>query len=354
MAAPDDDDLAVGEALIRELSGAVDPVAQGDALDGVWDCHDRLIERDRHDDALRFLDSLLAWQLSPEAEEVSDELAEEEIAHTMLGRAAALRNLDRQLEVVAQCDDLINRSERANNPSDELQLSVANARSFKGSGLLSLGRWLEALVVFDDLIARESAVSRDERRWVAYAREERGQALKGLGDDAGAVEAYADAIAALADDDDPQMIRVVEKMMFDQARLLAGLGRTDEAFAIFDQLIALPEPHASLAVVGAYMSKSYRLAERGDFEATIATADAAVQRFSSSEDATIRRCVALCLESKILALKALGRKDAAAHAAEQLVERFGADLDPNIERIVAPHAHRLGRGRSRLRFLGLG
>jgi tetratricopeptide (TPR) repeat protein len=298
------------------------------------------------------LDYLLAWQLSPEAEEVSDGFAEEEIAHTMLGRAAALRNLDRHVEVVAQCDDLLNRSERLDSPSEMLLGCIANARSWKGSGLLSLGRWLEALVVFDDLIAREAGVPRDERRWVAYAREERGQALKGLGDDAGAVEAYAEAIAALADDDDSQVIRVVEKMMYDQGRLLAGLGRTDEAIAIFDELIALPESH--LAVVGAYMSKGHTLAERGDFEATIATAEAAMQRFGSSEEATIRWIVALCLEEKIVALNALGRKDAAALAADQLVESFGADLDPKIEKVVAPYAHRLGRSRSRLRFLGLG
>jgi hypothetical protein len=79
-----------------------------------------------------------------------------------------------------------------------------------------------------------------------------------------------------------------------------------------------------------------------------------VQRFGSSEDSTIRYLVALCLDVKIIALTALRRKDAATFAAEQLVERFGADLDPRIEGVVAPHAHRLRRSRSRLRFFGLG
>jgi tetratricopeptide (TPR) repeat protein len=353
MAGHDDDDLATGEALIRELSTAVDPVARDHTLDELWDCHERLTEAERYEDALRLLDPLLTWQLDPERQRAADEVADEEIADTMVGRADALRNLDRQVEVVAQCDDLINRFENAENTSDWLQGSMANARFLHGSGNLSLGRYLDALVAFDALIQRESSVPRDDRSWVARARQERAEALEGLGDEAGAAEAYAEAIAALADDDS-RLTLLVEKMKFDQARLLARLGRTADAIAVCDTLIALPEPRAPFAVAGAYMEKSLSLVERQDFEAAIATADAAVQRFGSSEDTTIRLCVAICLDAKIIALTALGNKDAAAFAADQLVERFGADLDPSIENVVAPHAHRLGRRRSRLRFPGIG
>lgn len=158
MAGHDDDDLATGEALIRELSTGVDPVARDHTLDELWDCHERLTEAERYEDALRLLDQLLTWQLDPERQRAADEVADEEIADTMVGRADALRNLDRQVEVVAQCDDLINRFENAENTSDWLQGSMANARFLHGSGNLSLGRYLDALVAFDALIQRESSV----------------------------------------------------------------------------------------------------------------------------------------------------------------------------------------------------
>lgn len=52
MATADDDDLITGEALIRELANAADRVGQREAVGGVWDCHDRLSERGRYQDAL--------------------------------------------------------------------------------------------------------------------------------------------------------------------------------------------------------------------------------------------------------------------------------------------------------------
>jgi tetratricopeptide (TPR) repeat protein len=215
-------------------------------------------------------------------------------------------------------------------------------------------RSLEAIVVFDTVVAREETFRDRGRKWVAYARRDRGAALKGLGDNTGAAEAYAEAIAALADNDDPHARDVVEDATGSQARVLGGMGRIDDAIALFDALIALPEPRSQSNVATAFSGKVLCLLDRRDFEGAIATADAAIQRFGSSDRKAYRWFVALCLDYKVRALASLGRRDAAAFVAEQIVERFGADLDPDIEKLVAPHAHRLGRGRSRLRFLGLG
>jgi len=347
----DDDDLVAGEALLRQLAATSDPVAQGEALDELWDCRDRLSDSERHEDAMRLLDQLLAWQLGCEPDGVPDDWAEE-IAHTMLGRASSLRELDRHAEVMAQCADLLSRFGSAfESASDDMRSCIANALFWKGSGLLSFGRWLEALAVFDELIAREPAVPHDGRRWVAYARKERGAALEGLGDDAGAADAYAEAIASLVDEEDPDLIRLVEGLMTDQASVLARAGRVDEAIAIVDAVISRADPSSPVLAV-AYLRKAEWLADRGDLEATIANADAVAQRLGQSDDARLRWCVAHCLHMKIVALRGLGRRDAAIFAAEGLVERFGADLDPRIEQIVAPYAHRLGRGRSRLRLRG--
>jgi tetratricopeptide (TPR) repeat protein len=352
MATPNDDDRAAGEALIRELVAA-SPGEEGEALDGVWDCHERLREQERYEDALRLLDGLLGWQLGHESD--GDPDAAEELAYTMLGRAATLRDLDRYAEAVTQCDDLLRRYEKDfDYATSDLKGCIGNALFFKGDSLLGLKRWLEALAALDKLVAQEHAVPTDARRWVGYALQGRGHALTGLGDEAGALDAFSEGIAALDDDDDPEVVGSAEAMMCDRARMLANVGRTDEAIAVFDALIARPDPVAPLRVAIAFLEKEQLLVGRLDTEAIIANADAAVQRFGSSDDARLRLCAAHFLEAKVTALKAQGRKDAAAFAAEQLVERFGADLDPRIETIVAPHAHRIGRGRSRLRFRGLG
>lgn len=355
MTSPDNDDLVTGEALIRELVDASDPVEQRRALRGVWDSGDRLIEAGRNEDALRLFDELLAWQLDRNREEAPDESAEEEIAYTMLNRADALQNLDRLAEAVAQWDDVIRRYGRTHESASAiLQDRVARALFWKGLNLLWLERWLESLAAFEELIAREQALPDRSRRLLMYARSNRGMALEGLGDEAGAAAAYAEAISALRPDEDQEVLRVGQETMIDQGRILARLGRTEEALDIFDALISLPEPAAPRAVADAYLRKAYWLAHGREFEAAIAVADAAVQRFASSDDPAIRWYVASCLEEKIYALKRLGRKDAAAFVADQLVERFGADLDPGIEKIVAPHAHRGRRGRSRIGFSDLG
>jgi tetratricopeptide (TPR) repeat protein len=350
MAIRDDDDLVHGEALIQELSDYHGPEERKHALESVWDCLDRLIDRGRENDALALVDRLLAELLDSEPEEALRGSSDEEIAYTMLRRSAVLRELDRIPEAVAQCDDLLRRYGKSIE-----RRYVANALYRKGSDLLSLGRWPEALAAFDDLIAQERDVFDDDRKWLAFARAERGEALEGLGDEAGAAEAYDDAITALTNDvGDPEVLATVQWAMASRGRLLARLGRTEEAIALFDELIAIPEPAALRSVADVYYRKAYWFVELNKFEQAIATADAAVQRFGASDDADIRVCVVGCLNEKIYALKRLGRKDAAAFVAEQLVERFAADPDPDIERAVGPHAHRLGRSQSRLKFFDHG
>jgi tetratricopeptide (TPR) repeat protein len=353
MATAHNDDLAVGEALIRDFSDLMDPVEQHEALDGVWECHERLVERDRRHDALRLLDQLLAAQLDRESEEGSDEAARE-IAQTMLKRAWGQWNLDRFVEAAAQCADLLDRFDQVGaGAPDWVQECVASALFYRGDSFLQLKRWLESLAVFDELIAREPEIPTESRRWVANARTSRGEALEGLGDKAAALDAYSE-VAELADDDDPSVACWAERGMRKRATLLMELGQVEEAIAAYDVLFAVPDPFDLREVAIAYVQKTAMLMDRHDFDAAIAAADTIMQRFGSSNVALIRKWVAMCLDMKITCLRALGRKDAAAHAADQLVDAFGADLDPRIETIVAPHAHRVGRSRSRIRFRGIG
>jgi tetratricopeptide (TPR) repeat protein len=355
MAAKDDDDVATGQALIRELARVADPVEQGEVLSEVRDCHDRLLDEGRDEDILGLLDQLLAWQLDGEVVEDEDSVrSAHEIAATMLARAGALHALDRFAEVVVQCDDFLRMCGQEETLSASLQTDRAAVLYWKGDSLLRLKRWLEALAAFDEVVAGEQLIPEDGRHWVADAREGRGQALEGMGDDDGAADAYSGAIAALADVDDPNVLTVLERLMSSEAAVLARVGRVDEAIAGCDALIERSEPIELARVAVAYLQKAAYLALLGDFDAVIEILDTVFRRFSTSEELRIRHCVAVSLTMKIQTLEALGRKDAAALTAEQLVQRYGADLDPDIERTVAPYAHRLGRGRSRLRFPGLG
>jgi len=349
MATPDNDDLAVGEALIEELASVADTTESYDAVSGVWKCGESLSAAGRSDDALQLYDRLLAWFHEHDRAESA-----EQIAYTMLERAAALRSLDRLPESVAQYDDLIRRCRTDWSPSPTLQDYMANALSWKGYSLLLLKRWLEALVSCDELIALDATLPRESRDWVINARNNRGTALEGLGDKVGAADAFAAALSALPTGDDPVYQRASQEMRIRRGRILADLGETAEACALFDSLIAIADPASPEDIAAAYYEKAYYLAKGGELEAAIDVAEASVQRFGPADDPRVRIYAAGCLQTKISALKRLGRDTAAALTADQLVERFGADLDPGIEKIVARHAHRLGRSRSRLRFRGLG
>lgn len=349
-----DDELALGEALIRELFETGDPVAQREAVDGIRECEKRLRQARRFEDGLQLLDNLLAWQLASDSGG-HPQSPDEEIAHTMLSRAGRLLSLKRFGEAALQSDELVRGyAGDLNHASFALRAYAANALYWKGQSYLALEQWPEAISAFNELISSADAVPDDALYYVASAFTGRARALEDSGDDDGVVDACAEGIAALADAADSKVIALREEMMSQRALALVRLDRSDEAAAAFDALIALPAPINLRYVASAYETKALLLLVGREFEAAIATAEEGARRFASSDDSMIRRCAAKCLDAKIDALKALRRDEAAHHTAEQLVNLFGPDLDPQIEAVVAAHAHRLGRGRSRLRFRGVG
>jgi tetratricopeptide (TPR) repeat protein len=307
-----DDDLAVGLRLIREVAEIDDPVAQREAVDGVWDCEGRLGDQGRYVDALRLVDGLLDWLLGQEPSGWPDAFS-------------------------------------------ELRGYIAIALYWKGWSLYQLERWPEAVMAFGELIAEADAVPASARWYVACAFGGRGDALWMMGKRTQAAEAYAEGIAKLGDDEDAQIAAIVEELTVNRALLLAKLERTDEAMAAVDGVIARRNPLVKdIYVTEAYELKATLLVERREYDAAMSTIDTAVKSYGSSDDPKVRFTLARLMSDKVRVLKYVGQADAASQAAEQLVNRYGADLDPRIERIVAPHAHRLGRGRSRLRFPGLG
>ncbi len=346
-----DDDVAVGLRLIQDVAEIADPVAQRESVDEIWKCQQRLSEQERYADALRLVDGLLAWRLGQEPSEERDRA----MAYTMLRRTQTLRDLERFGEAATQADELVRRyaSDWA-SASSARRRYAANALYWKGASLSELERWPEALLAFDELIGHAEAVPAGARVWVARAFEDRGHALWEMGQPGQASEAYAEGISAFAADEDPKIGWIVEGLTLHKALVLAELERMEEATALYDRLIARQDPLEPRFVAVAYHRKVDLLVARREYDAAISTVDAFVERFGSSDDPSIRLYVARSISQKIGVLKHVGFGEAASYAAEQLVDRYGADLDPQIESIVAPHAHRLGRGRSRLRFRGLG
>jgi tetratricopeptide (TPR) repeat protein len=169
--------------------------------------------------------------------EASEPAVREQVAKTLFNKGVALGRLGRFEEAVAVYDEVVARFGEASEPAVREQ--VANALINKGAALGRLGRFEEKLAVYDDVVARfgqarEPAV----REQVASALFNKGLALTQAERLAEEVAVYDELVARFGQAREPAVREQVAQALFYKGVRLAELGRVQEAVAVYDEVVA--------------------------------------------------------------------------------------------------------------------
>ncbi len=229
------------------------------------------------------------------------ELSPEQLSHLMdllLASAAGLADnslLELQAYIlVTEMGDQLSREDSAYAAA--VQLKTNSALFNKGVVLAQLGRWVEAIEAYDELVARTG-----------------GSRELGLRENA-------------------------VRALFNKGASLLGLDRREEAIAVYDELIHRfatdAEPSLNVAVSKAFINKGVALAELNRLDEAIAVLDEVVSRWGDSGDPQLRERISKALLNKASALVQLSHREQALATYEDLLARFGQASDPVLQQQV--------------------
>ncbi|MGI9004495.1 MAG: tetratricopeptide repeat protein [Pseudonocardia sp.] len=121
--------------------------------------------------------------------------------------------------------------------------------------------------------------------------------------------------------------------------LLGGLGRSDEAIAVYDQVVDRygddETPALREQLAGALYNKAVVLGGLGRSDEAIAVYDQVADRYGDDETPALREQLAEALYNKGVVLGGLGRPDEAIAVYDQVADRYGDDETPALREVVA-------------------
>jgi len=231
---------------------------------------------------------------------LSEELTSEELSFLMDALLAAAAGLSDSSKEELQAYNFVVEIGDALPEEDvykvAVQLKVHSALFNKGVVLAQLGRWEEAVVVYDDLVSRTGGAPE-------------------LGLRESAVRA-----------------------LFNKGASLAGHLHFEEAINVYDELVdrfaADSEPTLSEAVGKALINKGIALAELDRLAEAISVLDEVVSRWGDSRDPILRERASKALLNKASALIQLSDRRQAIATYEEIELRFGDDADPLLREQV--------------------
>lgn len=137
----------------------------------------------------------------------------------MWNASLALSELDRDVEELAVCDEIIARYQDAPEPS--VRACVAGALLSKGAAAGNDGRPARSIAIYDELVVRYGDLP-EARDSVVIAMINMGSALRELGRPEEAVALYDDVIARCADAAEPEVREALARARADKAEALAA------------------------------------------------------------------------------------------------------------------------------------
>jgi tetratricopeptide (TPR) repeat protein len=190
----------------------------------------RLDDLGRFDEALAVAEEVVA-RFGADA----DPTVQKQVARALLNAGATLAQLGRWDAAVAASDALVARFEGSSDPS--LLPCVAEAMLAKTARLAVLKRHPETISLCDAVAARFGGLPAF-RTTVAQALFVKARVLDELrqSDDASAV--YGQLIALLRDADDAAMREILAESLLAQGQAIADQGRHADAVALFGELVA--------------------------------------------------------------------------------------------------------------------
>lgn len=204
---------------------------------------------------------------------------------------------------------------------EQAEKSLAN----KGFVLLSNGRFLEALAVFDAFFARPKKSKADVELSVTFWKM---KTLLQLGREAEALELCDRMMEAIGATSDLSLKEKLADALLNKASVLKARGDFSGELATYDALLgkygAYPDDGLLRRVIVAEQCKIEALTSLGRYDDAISTCDNAVSRFDPNRSSSeLRENTAWALISKGMLLGQKGDVEEALGALSEAIRRFG-------------------------------
>jgi tetratricopeptide (TPR) repeat protein len=216
-----------------------------------------------------------------------------------------------------------------------------NARqmSDRARAAAEAGRHQEALDIYAEMVARFDADANPAvRLQIATALFNWGHTLAGLGRHDDAVQVFDRLIERYGRDDEADLMHV-ERAWVNKGASLLALHRPAEALAAFDQVVRVTDGAISKSEretqSRAWLGRAQTLAEAARYEEAAKAADRVVALASGHDLTDEDVFVAAGMLSRAESLDALGEFDLSVATYETLIDRFGADLEPRMQELIA-------------------
>lgn len=154
-------------------------------------------------------------------------------------------------------------------------------------------------------------------------------------------EAYAiydDMIAKFSDLREPEIREQVANALVNKGYVLGSLGKTADAVAVYDDFLSrfgTTEPALMSQIALAMLNKSARLGMMNKGEEELALCTEIVEKFGEVNEPEVKQCVAAALVNRGIRLGAMGRPEEEIADYDEVVSRFGEDEDTSVQVQVA-------------------
>lgn len=238
---------------------------------------------------------------------LQDELESEEMSFLMDALLAAAAGLSDNSTEELKAYTLV--AEIGDALSDEdiykvaVQLKVNSALFNKGVVLAQLGRWEEAIAVYDDLVSRTGG-SREIglRESAVRALFNKGASLSGHQHFEEAISVYDELVGRFASDTEPTLSEAVGKALINKGIALAELNRLSEAVAVLDEVVSRwgdsNDPILRERASKALLNKASALIQLSDSSEALATYDEILWRFGEDADPLLQEQVEIARYNK--------------------------------------------------------
>ena len=215
----------------------------------------------------------------------------------------------------------------------------AEAKVTLGGAQFYLNKLDEAIGTFSEIERGASNSDADMRALRARALYNKAFTLNQLGRSDEAIAAYDDLVARFGAAPELPLREQVALALFNKGWTLGHLDRSEEAIATYDDVVArfgaAPELPLREQVAKALFNKGERLGEIDRGEAELAIYDDVVARFGTAAELPLREVVITALVNKGIRLGQLNRREDAIAVYDYVVIRFGALPDLPLRTQVA-------------------
>jgi tetratricopeptide (TPR) repeat protein len=166
------------------------------------------------------------------------------------------------------------------------------------------------------------------------AEVDEGRELCKLGRFEDAIAIYDDMIGLFASFQDRELCTEINRALVSKSVALCALDRQNERLSVDDEIIGRSATVSELDLCWALVDKGMALRALRRFEDAIAPLNDAIGRYGASSEPFVCRQLALALTQKAGALRDVGRLYEAIAVYDEIISRFGMETVPQVRELV--------------------